>query len=112
MVVAVVFSHFPFTLFCQCLLSFLRIGALGVVLQKVFRRPNVALRQDLVQVRFHQIVPGHNARHAVERVGDYQVAQAHGPEQVVGVAEAEGFVHREGRAVHVWLKVHFKAIVA
>jgi hypothetical protein len=40
------------------------------------------------------------------------VAQAHGPEQVVGVAEAEGFVHREGRAVHVWLKVHFKAIVA
>ena len=112
MVVAVVFSHFPFTLFCQCLLSFLRIGALGVVLQKVFRRPNVALRQDLVQVRFHQIVPGHNARHAVERVGDYQVAQAHGPEQVVGVAEAEGFVHREGRAVHVRLEVHFKAIVA
>ena len=111
MVVAVVFSPFYFFSFA-CAFYFLRIGALSVVLEEVFWGPNVTLRQDLVQVRFHQVVPGHNPCHAVERVGDYQVAQAHGPEQVVGVAEAEGFVHREGRAVHVRLEVHFKAIVA
>jgi len=82
------------------------------MLEEVFGGPNVALREDLVQVGFHQVVPGDNARHAVERVSDHQVAQAHGPEQVVGVAQAEGFVHRKRRAVHVRLEVHFEAVVA
>ena len=32
--------------------------------------------------------------------------EAHGAEEVVGVVEAHGFAHREGREVHVRLEVH------